>query len=97
MAWTASQETVTAAPVALPAHPRFNNEGSSYAFSSEGTLAYLLGSAARYAQRVVWVDHAGSVEALPLPLRDYEAVALSPDGRQAVRRSVKSWLGLQDQ
>jgi hypothetical protein len=32
---------------------------------------------------LVWVDRNGKVEPLPAPLRQYEAAALSPDGRHA--------------
>ena len=32
----------------------------------------------------MWVDCTGKTEALPLPEKEYEAVAISPDGRQAV-------------
>jgi serine/threonine-protein kinase len=59
------------------------NEGAgAYSVSETGTLVFLAGGADRYAQQLVWVDRDGKIEALPAPERDYEAVALSPDGRQ---------------
>lgn len=83
------------APISLPELPRMENEGASdYAVSSNGTLAYIAGGPARYAQRVVWVDRAGVVEPLPLPERDYEAVALSPDGQRAVLQIREGAIGL---
>jgi serine/threonine protein kinase len=84
-----------AAPLSLPELPRIENEGAAdYAVSSNGTLAYVAGGPARYAQRVVWVDRAGPVEALPLPERDYEAVQLSPDGTRAVLQIREGSIGL---
>ena len=86
--WREHQAAVgDVAPISLPELPRLENEGASdYVVSANGTLAYIAGGPARYAQRPVWVDRAGVVEALPMPERDYEAVALSPDG--AARRSA---------
>ena len=82
-------------PIALPEFPRLEDEGmSDYAVSADGTLAYLPGGPARLAKRVVWVDRAGNAEPLPLPERDYEAVAISPDGRQAAVQIQDGTVGL---
>ena len=84
-----------AAPIPLPEQPRIENEGAAdYVVSTNGTLAYLAGGPARYAQRVVWVDRGGSVEPLPLPEKDYEAVALSPDAQRAVLQIREGAIGL---
>ena len=84
-----------AAPIPLPELPRIENEGAAdYVVSTNGTLAYLAGGPARYAQRVVWVDRGGSVEPLPLPEKDYEAVALSPDAQRAVLQIQEGAIGL---
>jgi Tol biopolymer transport system component len=84
-----------AAPIPLPELPRIENEGAAdYVISPNGTLAYVAGGPARYAQRVVWVDRAGRVEPLPLPEKDYEAVALSPDGQRAVLQIREGAIGL---
>jgi serine/threonine-protein kinase len=94
--WTQSRpETDNVVPIALPEQPRVENEGAAnFAVSNEGVLAYIAGGPGRYAQRVVWVDHSGRTEALPIPERDYEAVALSPDGRQAVLQVREGTMGL---
>ena len=84
-----------AAPIPLPELPRIENEGSAdYVVSTNGTLAYVAGGPARYTQRVVWVDRGGSVEPLPLPEKDYEAVALSPDAQRAVLQIREGAIGL---
>src|SRR5262249_27771513 len=64
------------------------------AVSGDGTLAYLAGGEARYAQRVLWVDRDGRTEPLPVPERDYESVTLSPDGRQAMLQVSEGSIGL---
>ncbi len=94
--WNPSQTEVgNIAPISLPEFPRIENEGASdYAVSTNGTLAYVAGGAARYAQRIVWVDRAGATEALPMPERDYEAVGLSPDGQRAVVQIREGTMGL---
>jgi eukaryotic-like serine/threonine-protein kinase len=84
-----------AVPATLPEHPRVENEGAAaFAVSPGGTLAYLPGGAARYAQRVVWVDRSGHVEPLPIPERDYASVALSPDGRRAAVQVAEGTVGI---
>jgi eukaryotic-like serine/threonine-protein kinase len=94
--WHLSQSQVgDVAPISLPELPRIENEGASdYVLSNNGTLAYLAGSEARYNQRIVWVDRTGMVEPLPAPERDYEAVALSPDGQRAVVQLREGTIGL---
>jgi serine/threonine-protein kinase len=83
------------APISLPELPRVENEGASdYVVSTNGTLAYIAGGPARYSQRPVWVDRAGSVEPLGLPERDYEAVALSPDAGRALLQIREGAIGL---
>jgi Tol biopolymer transport system component len=72
-----------------------NEGGADFAVSATGTLAYLAGGTARYAQRIVWVDRAsGATEALPLPERDYEGVTLSPDGQRAIVQIREGAMGL---
>src|SRR5260370_13281431 len=61
---------------------------------SGGSLVCLTGGAARYAQRLVWVDRAGTIEPLPLPDRDYESAWISPDGRQALVQIREGATGL---
>ena len=94
--WRPSQAKLDAAvPISLPELPRIDNEGAAvYAVSSNGTLAYVSGGTARYAQRIVWIDRSGRTEALPMPERDYEAVALSPDGQRAVVQIREGTMGL---
>jgi len=70
------------------------NEGAgNYAVSSDGTLVYLAGGGRRNASRLVWVDRAGKVEAPPLPERNYESVALSPDGKRAIAQIREGTIG----
>ncbi|MDQ3417834.1 MAG: hypothetical protein M3541_03485 [Acidobacteriota bacterium] len=94
--WRLSQAQLgDVAPISLSESPRLEHEGASdYVLSNNGTLAYVAGSEARYAQRIVWVDRAGAVETLPLPERDYEAVALAPDGQRAVVQQREGIIGL---
>jgi serine/threonine-protein kinase len=63
------------------------NEGSGYfAFAEDGTLAYLrtAGPLTLTEGQLSWIDRAGKVTLLPLPVRRYENVMLSPDGSRAV-------------
>jgi eukaryotic-like serine/threonine-protein kinase len=84
-----------AVPVTLTETPMLDGEGASdYVVSSNGTMAYVAGGAARLATRLVWVDRAGKTEALPLPEREYESVAISPDGRQAAVQIQDSVVGI---
>ncbi|MFN7988547.1 MAG: protein kinase [Thermoanaerobaculia bacterium] len=76
-----------AVPVAAAEEPNdgIGNEGcGNYAVSDDGTLAYVGGGRSWTALRLVWIDRAGSLAALPLPERAYENVAISPDGSRAV-------------
>jgi dipeptidyl aminopeptidase/acylaminoacyl peptidase len=94
--WRPGQRDVNSAvPLTLAESPRLDNEGASaYAVSDTGTLAYLAGGQARLAQRIVWVDRTGKVETLPGPDREYESVAISPDGRQAAVQVYESVVGI---
>lgn len=96
VAWRPSQTSLDGVvPSPLPEHARQENEGAAvYAVSENGTLAYLPGGAPRYAHRVVWVDRAGNAEILSVPERNYESVALSPDGRQAMLQIMEGSAGL---
>ena len=53
--WRLSQAQLgDVAPISLSEFPRLEHEGASdYVLSSNGTLAYVAGSEARYAQRIV--------------------------------------------
>jgi serine/threonine-protein kinase len=94
--WRPEQSGLAGAvPVTLPETPRLENEGfSDYSVASDGTLAYLPGGPSRLARQPVWVDRAGSAEPLPLPEREYEAVAISPDGRLAALQIQDATIGL---
>jgi serine/threonine-protein kinase len=84
-----------AVPVALPEMPRLEGEGAAdYAVANDGTLAYLAGGPTHRAHRLVFVDRAGKVEALPVPEREYESVVVSPDGRQAAVQVLDGTTGL---
>ena len=94
--WRPSDTQMSSAPpLVLPEHPRLENEGAAaYDLSASGTLVYVAGGAARYAQKLVWIDRAGNIEPLPVPERDYESVSLSPDGRQALVQIREGSMGL---
>ena len=57
-------------------------EGAHYAVSDDGMLVYVAVGLHRLDRRIVWVDRAGAVEPLPMPVRHYSELALSPDGQQ---------------
>ncbi|HSE20790.1 MAG TPA: protein kinase [Pyrinomonadaceae bacterium] len=60
-------------------------EGSgNYAVSGTGTMAYVTGGRSLNSARLVWIDRNGKLEPLSLPERDYENVAISPDGTRAI-------------
>ena len=86
--WRPPQTTLgRAVPVAMSEHTNEGglNEGAgNYAVSADGTLAYVAGGRRRNSTRLVWVDRSGRVEVPPLPERNYEGVALSPDGKRAI-------------
>jgi len=94
--WQPAQTDVNgAAPVALPEHVRQENEGAAVcAVSDTGTLAFLQGGPERYKQRVLWVDRAGIPQPTPLPERNYESLALAPDGRRVVVQIMEGVAGL---
>ena len=64
------------------------NDAPAFAYSDDGLMMYLPGYAlaegrGRLARRtLVWVDHTGEEEPLPLPVGHYESPRLSPDGRR---------------
>jgi serine/threonine-protein kinase len=89
------QEMGSAPPIALPVYPRMEGEGAAaYDISPAGTLACVTGGAARYEQRLVWIDSSGTIEPLPLPARDYESVSISPDGTRALVQIREGTMGL---
>jgi serine/threonine protein kinase/Tol biopolymer transport system component len=74
--------TLTADPVQLIEHAR-QREGTQYAVSDTGRLAYIT-AAGRQEGRLVWVNRKGEAEPLPLPPRNYQGEAvLSDDGSKA--------------
>jgi len=82
-------------PQAMPDFARQENEGAAaYALADNGTLAFVQGGQGRYAHRVVWVDRTGRTEVVPVPERNYECVALAPDGRRAVLQIMEGLAGL---
>jgi len=85
--WRPSQTDLgRAVPVATSAHPADSgNEGSgSYVVSGDGTLAYIAGGRGRSNTRLVWVDRTGALQLPALPERNYQSVAISPDGTRAI-------------
>jgi len=55
---------------------------AQYSFSSKGALVYVPGgSYPPLSRSLVWVDRAGTAEALPLPEGGYSAPRVSPDGQ----------------
>jgi hypothetical protein len=85
--WRPSQTDLgRAVPVAMPEHTNdAGNEGpGNYTVSRDGTLAFIAGGRTRNAARLVWIDRAGKLVPAPLPERDYENAAISPDGQRAV-------------
>jgi serine/threonine-protein kinase len=94
--WTPEQRTLAGVvPLALPELPRQEGEGASaYAFSREGTLAYLQGGPERRLLSVMRIDRKGVAQPLPLPERNYQSIALSPDGRRAIVQIDEGIVGL---
>jgi len=73
------------APTSVQPNDGVGNEGcGNYAVSDNGTLVYLVGGRSGRAARLVWLDRAGRPEFASLPGRQYENVAISPDGRRAI-------------
>jgi Tol biopolymer transport system component len=94
--WRPSDREVSSAPpIALNVYPRMEGEGAAaYDISAAGTLACVTGGAARYEQRLVWIDSAGTIEPLPAPARDYESLSISPDGTRALLQIREGTIGL---
>jgi serine/threonine-protein kinase len=96
--WRSSQTDLgQAVPVATSEHPSdgIGNEGcGNYAVSEDGTLFYLAGGRSRTPTRLVWVDWAGALRPAALPERNYENVALSPDGTRAIVQIREGVTGL---
>jgi len=94
--WTPEQRTLAGVvPQALAELPRQEGEGSSaYAFARDGTLAYLAGGPERRRLRLMRIDRAGVAEPLPLPERNYQSIALAPDGRRAIVQIEEGVVGL---
>ena len=69
-----------AAPLDIQVHEL--GEGSAYAVSDGGILAYLSGTK-EFERKLVWVDRKGNIEPASAPLRGYENVSISPDGKFA--------------
>jgi len=78
-----ARNVIVGAPVTLAEQAYGASEGSQYAVSAFGYIAYAPGNVRRFDRRLVWVDRAGHVEQLPLSARPYSNVVLSPDGQQA--------------
>jgi serine/threonine-protein kinase len=51
-----------------------------FAIASDGTLAYVPGSATSSLRRLVWVDRSGNLEPINLPGGQYNDLRVSPDG-----------------
>jgi Tol biopolymer transport system component len=77
-----SRLQVTAASVALDEHA-FEEDGSEFAVSDSGLLAYLSVSPQRSQRQLVWVDARGQANAVPAPPKPYVDPSVSPDGRFA--------------
>jgi eukaryotic-like serine/threonine-protein kinase len=58
-----------------------NTLSTQYCFSSDGTLAYVPGSALVRQLKLVWVDRKGVEQAIPAPPHNYVLPRISPDGR----------------
>jgi len=85
--WLPSQTDLGGAvPIAAAEHTRVDPEQGSgnYAIAKNGTLAYVEGRPEQKAARLVWVGRDGKPDPLPLPARNYESTAISPDGARAI-------------
>ena len=94
--WKPSNTSLAGAvPFTLSETPRLENEGSSaFAVSPSGTLVYAPGGPQRSARQLVWVDRAGHEDPVPVPDRDFESVALSPDEKQAAVQLLDGTIGI---
>jgi serine/threonine-protein kinase len=77
-----SRLETTGPAVALSEHA-YEEDGTEFAVSDSGLLAYLSVSAQRHQRELVWVDSKGQVERIATPPRAYVDPAVSPDGRFA--------------
>jgi serine/threonine-protein kinase len=59
-------------------------DGSEFAVSATGLLAYVAASPQRLQRQLVWVDGSGQADPIPASPRPYFDPAVSPDGRLAV-------------
>ena len=78
--------TTSGAPVqVLSAISRDASTGAAhFACASDGTLAYVPGSAVGEQRRLVWFDREGDQRPVQLPAGPFQEVRVSPDGRRAV-------------
>src|SRR5206468_2576948 len=56
-------------------------ERAEFGVSDSGLLAYVSGNS-QFDHRVIWLNRAGQVEPLDIPLRAYEDALVSPDGKR---------------
>jgi serine/threonine protein kinase/Tol biopolymer transport system component len=75
-------EVAESAPIDVTEGVLDTEEGTQYAVSSNGPLAYVPGSPQQYESTLVWVDRNGKSEPLSAPPRFYFAPRLSPDGQE---------------
>ena len=78
-----SRLQATAAPYELRERV-LEEDGSEFAVSATGLLAYVAVSPQRLQRQLVWVDGNGHVDEIPASPRPYLDPAVSPDGRLAV-------------
>ncbi len=83
-----------AVPMTMPVSAQEREGVQAMALSSDGTLVHVPAGPGHRSNRVVWVDRAGKVEPLALKERDFQSVALSPDGRQAIVQFEEGKSGL---
>ncbi len=57
---------------------------ADFAMASDGSLLYVAGTTQQEGYQLVWVDHQGNEEALPVPPGFYRSPRVSPDGTQVV-------------
>ena len=95
--WQPSDTTLgRAVPVTTSERTNDNgNEGpGNYAVSGNGTLAYVAGSSAINAKRLVWIDRKGLHTPVAMPERIYENVVIAPDGTRAIVQIRESTVSL---
>jgi serine/threonine-protein kinase len=75
--------TTSSAPVPVVEHVVTKSTGvADFALTMSGSLVYLSGDVGTAGQTLVWVDRNGKEEAVPVPVRNYILLRLSPDGRR---------------